>query len=191
MKSLKMVLLCSVASLLFWCGGPSKPPEIISREIPSLGNTRTDAGIPVDLNNKPDASVVFYDAGVCCPVNVAIAVRGDETLAYVREFSSGTRVMLTKFDGAWRGSFCFDLASEKSLFYYQLGFALDDADAGITDAGEYLIDTVNRATPTEGLAAVGEVNVFQSQIGLACAAQDAGLYAQLFDAGVIVEDGGP
>jgi|GEM_PF-5197133 hypothetical protein len=175
---------------LLSCGKP-EVPEVIVRPTNGLGPMRTDEGTVVSLNEEPDASVTFYDAGSCCLVPVAIAVQSDETVAYAVEFPSANRVALTKSGGAWRGELCFWLSAPVSRYYYQLGYSLADPDAvdGGADAGEFLVEFVNRAAPTEPVAAVGEVNVFSSDGITSCGDLDAGVHAEVFDAGTA--DAGP
>ncbi|MCU0698777.1 MAG: hypothetical protein MUC96_19925 [Myxococcaceae bacterium] len=182
MRALRAGLLASLAVGLTWCGRPADP-ELVMRPTGALGPTRTDAGTVVSLNEVPDASVSFFDAGTCCEVPVAIAVQGDETVAYAVEFPSGRRVALQKSGGAWRGSLCFWLFEPVSRYSFQLGYSLadPDADGGTADAGEFLTDFVNRAAPTEGAAAVGEVNVFTPGAAASCSSLDAGVHAQVFE----------
>ncbi len=182
MRAIRGGLLCLAGVALSWCGKPMQP-DLITRPTGTVGPTRTDAGMVVSLNEEPDASVSFYDAGTCCVVKVAIGVQGDETVAYATEFPSGKRVSLSKVGAAWRGELCFWLSEPVSRYYYQLGYSLDDADAGVTDAGEFLVEYVNRAAPTEGVAAVGEVNVFVSDGVTACGSIDAGVHEQVVDVG--------
>ncbi len=176
-----LILVVSVG--LISCGSPAVPPELITRSTNGVGPVRTTEGTAVDLNDQPDASVDFYDAGSCCMVPVAIAVQGDETVGYATAFPSGERVPLTKNDGVWSGQMCFWLSEPQSFYYFQLGYSLNDEDAGLLDAGEFVINSVNRAVPTEGVAAVGEVNVFTRGEAMACTEVDAGVYGQVFDAG--------
>lgn len=184
MKVLRAGLVALAAVGLLWCGKPMDP-ELVTRPTGAVGPVRDDAGVVVSLNDVPDAAVSFFDAGACCVVPVAIAVQGDETVAYAAEFPGGRRVALQKSGGAWRGELCFWLHAPASRYYFQLGYSLDDADAGVTDAGEFLTEYVNRAAPSEGAAAVGEVNVFAPGAAMSCASLDAGVHQQVFlvDAG--------
>lgn len=199
MRLLRVAVLGMVGMSLFWCGRPVDP-ELITRSTAGVGPMRTSEGTVVDLNDQPDASVIFYDAGSCCVVPVAIAVQGDETVGYATAFPSGHRVSLTKATGAWRGQMCFLLSEPQSLYYFQLGYSLNDPatdagagsndDAGVADAGEFLVNYVNRVAPTEGVAAIGEVNVFTPGGIAACTELDAGVHSRVFDAGVVGGDGG-
>lgn len=183
MRRLRVTVLGLGALGLLWCGRAPTPPELVTRATDAVGPMRTGPGTTVSLNDMPDASVTFYDAGECCAVPVAIAVQANETVAYAVEFPSGRRVMLTKRGEAWRGELCFWLSEPVSRYYFQLGYSLDDPDLdGGTDAGEFLLDDVNRAAPTEGVAAVGEVNVFTPDV-LTCASLDAGVHGRVFDGG--------
>lgn len=186
MKTWLSAVLGAVVVVLIACGKPMQP-DVITRPGNVSGQMRTDAGIPVNLNDMPDASVEYFDGGACCMVPVAIAAQADETVGYATEFPSGRRVALTLTDGVWRGQMCFWLSEPVTQYYYQLGYPLDDADAGVVDAGEYLVNYVNRSAPNEGVAAVGEVNVFTPGDVMACQSLDAGVHQQIFDAGTVAE----
>lgn len=187
-----------VAALgLLGCGKPMQP-DLLTRATGAVGPTRMNEGTVVNLNDQTDAAVSFYDAGTCCVVPVAIAVQADEDVGYATQFPSGARTALRKSGGAWRGELCFWLSDPVSRYYFQLGYSLADPnadagtdDGGAVDAGEFLLDYVNRAAPTEGLGAVGEVNVFRPSGASSCAGLDAGVHGQVFDAGVAAQDAGP
>lgn len=193
MRLLRVVVLAVVATGLLCCGKPSSPPDLITRATGGVGPQRMTEGTVVNLNDAPDASVSFYDAGSCCMVPVAIAVQGDENVAYATEFPSGHRVALTKANGVWVGQLCLWLSEPQTRYYFQLGYSLNDpadADAGAVDGGEFLFNYVNLAAPTAGEAAVGEVNVFTPGGVAACTDLDAGVHSRVFDAGVVSGDGG-
>ncbi len=177
------VVLVGACCAAVSCQSAPHEPDLITRPTSPVGPVRTDAGIVVDLSNQPDAAVEFYDGGMCCPVRVAIAVQGDETVGYATEFPRGNRVALTKSDGVWSGQLCFWLTETTSRYYFELGYSLSDADAGI-DAGEFLNAYVNRAAAVAAEPAVGEVNVFSAGAATSCGDVDAGVYGEVFDAGV-------
>ncbi len=196
MKLLRMAVLGVVGLGLLWCGKPPSQPELITRGTGGIGPMRTTEGTVVDLNIKPDGSV-SYDAGTCCMVPVAIAVQSDENVGYATTFPSGQRVALTKANGVWSGQLCVWVAEPETRYYFQLGYSLNDpsadagtdGDAGAVDAGEFLIDYVNRAAPTVGEPAVGEVNVLTPAGATSCSELDAGIHGQVFDAGVVTDAG--
>ncbi len=186
-----MMVFCMAGTALLRCGTPPTQPELITRNTGGLGPGRQMEGTVVDLSDRPDASVGFYDAGSCCMVPVAIAVQGDETVGYATAFPSGQRVKLTKMAGVWSAQMCFWLQEPQSQYFFELGYSLDDpeADAGLMNAGEFLSNFVNRAVPTEGVGAVGEVNVFATGGAAACTELDLGVYSQVFDAGTGTDGG--
>ncbi len=188
MKWLKQVALVGGVCAALSCGEKPQDPDLITRESTAVGPNRDDAGIRVNLNDQPDAAVEFFDGGACCPVQVAIAAQGDETIGYATEFPSGTRVALSQRGGVWSGQLCFWLSEPASRYYFELGYSLSDEDAGI-DGGEFLSAYVNRAAPVAAEAAIGEVNVFSPGGAATCGEVDAGIYGEVFDAGA-GSDGG-
>jgi hypothetical protein len=176
MRWLRGAVLVVAAVAFSWCGGRPADPELATRMTGAVGPMRTGQDTVVNLNDVPDGSVGFFDAGTCCVVPVAIAVQSDENVAWAVEFPSGQRVALSQQNGAWRGELCFWLSEPVSRYYFQLGYSLadPDADGGTEDAGAFVTNFVNRAAPTEGVGAVGEVNVFTTGGVMACAGLDAG-----------------
>lgn len=154
------------------CGAPKPPPDPLTREVPVtpvVDPIVADASVP----DYRDAGVDLLDGG-CCVVPFALAAQAGEVAAMLR-FRAGSFDMVLD-GGVWRVDACVEPAATE--YYYLGGYPADD------DAGTVWLDRVNDAVPTSYTSSVAPVvNLFDAPASATCDTLDAGVHAQVPDAG--------
>lgn len=167
-------LLVLALVLAAGCGAPLTTPELVRRDLPTVGDVPSRTGTEVEERDPRDASVVV-DAGVCCLVDLVLTRLSDEVAATYVEPLSGRRVGMTESDGGvWTARVCLPL--QPVAFYFE---ALVPADPvpGEEDGGLFPTVRVNPHVPAYSGAQVSRVNVFDPGDAGTCQALDAGVYA--------------
>ncbi|MBL9037674.1 MAG: hypothetical protein JNG84_04070 [Archangium sp.] len=158
--------------VLVGCGSPPKPPETITRGLPS-NEFEPQVG-PKERLVLDDGGSAFVDGG-CCFIPFALrSMPGELSAAVV--FPGESFDMQVDDAGVWRTVACVEPRAD--VYFYRTGYPTDD------DAGVLLVDRVNEALPTVDDSNVApRVNVFDVADAGVCESISTGLYSTLPDAG--------
>lgn len=168
-----------LALALAACSDLSLPPTPeTGRVAPQTGPQPHDP--PPDLGAAEDADGGGWtlDAGVCCPVRFTLDARDGEAEAQLQFLpTTPDWLPLSRDDaGVWSITTCMPLA--RTPYYFSVGYTAESDDGGLLWLARF-----NEAVPTELNAVVDQVNVFDPGAAATCSDLDAGVYAQLPDAG--------
>lgn len=170
----RALLVAGALGLWLGCGAPAKPPDLLTRELPSQGDAPPRGDVPLYDDSDPDAGNVLPELPACCVVAFAVPAEPDDLAA---TFVSGRRVPLARDGGAWVGDVCMPLAN--TVYFYEV-LVPAESDG---DGGTFRLERINPAAPSTGGGTIDLLNVFDVGDAGTCAELDAGVHAQRPDAG--------
>ena len=163
-------------SLILGCGAKPGPPAAATKPVEGYGPP-ADHTTP-SLDDSSDAGPFEPDAGVCCPVTFSLDVQADEVEGtLVISSSEARRVALDKTSGVWSGTTCMPLVDVD--YYYVVGLPSEAADGGLFHRERANLAAPASVDPSTGLLR----NHFLVGGAASCGALDAGVYADVWDAG--------